>query len=727
MMVAGVEEAEGQQTYRLPKSAINNTQRVLDWREEHGDEVNGMTEVGWRRARQLASGEPVGLETVKKMAQFNRHRDNAEVAPEYESEPWRDAGYVAWLGWGGTTGIDWARKISSANQEADTEDDMSLDELARQAIETARACVNGSAMLAAVAEAKGVSPQQAANKLLDELERELGEAEWSTKFVNDLPDSSFALVLPGGEKDEGGKTTPRSLRKLPYKDASGKVDLPHLRNALARVSQVDAPEDVIRKAEAKLKAVAKEHLETYQEEADADAVPTYSTRELAVSGDLYDTAQRITDAFIAAYAPETEWREGQQPRYVVRSVFAGHPELADSVVIDDREEAVKFVVAYFYGDDGIEFAPMEGWRRVELHYRFVDGEMEATGEAEAVREATEDDTASLSEAEAAAIETGRRAPVVVDFQMIRPGPGNARDKHYYPAGVLRRDAHVFNGVDVFATDHKETDRSERTKVGKVLRVPTRFTEDGAPVAQVLIYDPAQAEKARNRNDADALDTLECSIFGTGRAKESDVGGVTYKVVEAITAGRYLELVSKAGAGGKALSLAESNSGGGDVKKQERPSPVEEVEEVEIEEAEDGSEAGTEQEPTEAPAEEPENEEPEGGEEGEDEAPAEECALGEADVSRLLEGVRLPDKVKELLARGEYADEAALIAEVDAVRETFIASTGAGRPTGTGDNSPSPQKSRAELMREREAAQSAVNAKFLRTRNRPRTEEDLSND
>src|SRR5215471_15016104 len=62
-------------------------------------------------------------------------------------------------------------------------------------------------------------------------------AEWSTAFVNDLPDSSFLYVAPGGKKDADGKTTPRSLRFFPYKDSSGSVDLPHLRNALARIPQ----------------------------------------------------------------------------------------------------------------------------------------------------------------------------------------------------------------------------------------------------------------------------------------------------------------------------------------------------------------------------------------------------------------------------------------------------------------------------------------------------------
>jgi HK97 family phage prohead protease len=64
-------------------------------------------------------------------------------------------------------------------------------------------------------------------------------ATWSTAFMNDLPDSSFLYVEEGGSKDSDGKTVPRSLRHFPYKDADGNVDLPHLRNALARIPQSD--------------------------------------------------------------------------------------------------------------------------------------------------------------------------------------------------------------------------------------------------------------------------------------------------------------------------------------------------------------------------------------------------------------------------------------------------------------------------------------------------------
>lgn len=82
-------------------------------------------------------------------------------------------------------------------------------------------------------------------------------AVWSTAFINDLPDSAFAFIEPGGKKDDDGKTTPRSLRHLPYKDADGKVDAAHVRNALARLPQTQIPEDAKDAARRKLVAAAK--------------------------------------------------------------------------------------------------------------------------------------------------------------------------------------------------------------------------------------------------------------------------------------------------------------------------------------------------------------------------------------------------------------------------------------------------------------------------------------
>lgn len=72
----------------------------------------------------------------------------------------------------------------------------------------------------------------------DDGEDDVEKAVWTGAYINDLPDSSFLYIESGGKKDSDGKTEPRSLRHLPYKDSSGKVDLPHLRNAIARAAQV---------------------------------------------------------------------------------------------------------------------------------------------------------------------------------------------------------------------------------------------------------------------------------------------------------------------------------------------------------------------------------------------------------------------------------------------------------------------------------------------------------
>jgi DNA-binding transcriptional MerR regulator len=84
------------------------------------------------------------------------------------------------------------------------------------------------------------------------------EAEWDTAYINDLPDNAFAYIEPGGEKDETGRTTPRSLRHLPYKNANGEIDLPHLRNALARLPQTQISAEAKAEAKKKLCAAAKE-------------------------------------------------------------------------------------------------------------------------------------------------------------------------------------------------------------------------------------------------------------------------------------------------------------------------------------------------------------------------------------------------------------------------------------------------------------------------------------
>jgi len=90
------------------------------------------------------------------------------------------------------------------------------------------------------------------------VEEPIKEAEWTTAYINSLPNSSFAYV----ESCYGKSTDNKNARHLPYKDADGSVDLPHLRNALARVNQIQLVcggdrNAAISSARSKLEAAAK--------------------------------------------------------------------------------------------------------------------------------------------------------------------------------------------------------------------------------------------------------------------------------------------------------------------------------------------------------------------------------------------------------------------------------------------------------------------------------------
>ena len=102
-----------------PQGASNNARRMLDWREKYGrDVVKGGTEVGWKRANQIASRSNLSLDVVKRVHSFlSRHKENATIAEEYKNEPWKDRGYVAYNLWGGAAMVNWAKKISEQGNE----------------------------------------------------------------------------------------------------------------------------------------------------------------------------------------------------------------------------------------------------------------------------------------------------------------------------------------------------------------------------------------------------------------------------------------------------------------------------------------------------------------------------------------------------------------------------------------------------------------------------------
>ena len=110
-----------------PKAAQENAQKALRWREEHGGEIDAGTRVGWVRANQLSKGQELSPDIVRRMAQFNRHRSNSEIANQYEGEPWRDNGFLAWQLWGGDEGVDWAiRKTDQMDRRDNQQNELTL-------------------------------------------------------------------------------------------------------------------------------------------------------------------------------------------------------------------------------------------------------------------------------------------------------------------------------------------------------------------------------------------------------------------------------------------------------------------------------------------------------------------------------------------------------------------------------------------------------------------------
>lgn len=113
---------------------------------------------------------------------------------------------------------------------------------------------------------------------------------WTSAYVNDLPDSAFAYIEPGGTKEDG-KTTPRSLRHFPHHDAAGKLDLPHLRNALSRAPQSEFGAKAMPHLRAHAKAAG-----VGQDSADSDGVErrTFELEELRVDTSNEDAGPSIT-------------------------------------------------------------------------------------------------------------------------------------------------------------------------------------------------------------------------------------------------------------------------------------------------------------------------------------------------------------------------------------------------------------------------------------------------
>lgn len=67
-----------------------------------------------------------------------------------------------------------------------------------------------------------------------------GKAQWTRKYINELPDDAFLFIEKGAKKDGDGKSE-RAKRHFPVRDVTGKVDAAHATDAIGRIPQSTAP------------------------------------------------------------------------------------------------------------------------------------------------------------------------------------------------------------------------------------------------------------------------------------------------------------------------------------------------------------------------------------------------------------------------------------------------------------------------------------------------------
>ena len=88
-----------------PDGVKNNAKNVLEWVDRNGWGSCG-TPVGKQRANQLAKGEPISLDTIKRMYSYlSRHEKDLQSSTTYGD----GCGKLMYDSWGGKSGLSWSR------------------------------------------------------------------------------------------------------------------------------------------------------------------------------------------------------------------------------------------------------------------------------------------------------------------------------------------------------------------------------------------------------------------------------------------------------------------------------------------------------------------------------------------------------------------------------------------------------------------------------------------
>ena len=103
-------------SFKPPAGATANAKRGLELRREFN---RGGTAVGVARARSLANGQGLPLETIRRMVSYFARHEVDKKGKDWGNASNPSAGYIAWLLWGGDAGKTWADSISEREKKKD--------------------------------------------------------------------------------------------------------------------------------------------------------------------------------------------------------------------------------------------------------------------------------------------------------------------------------------------------------------------------------------------------------------------------------------------------------------------------------------------------------------------------------------------------------------------------------------------------------------------------------
>jgi len=113
-----------------PDGVKSNARNVLDWVDENGWGSCG-TDVGKQRANQLAKGEAISLETIKRMYSYlSRHEGDLEASKSYSD----GCGKLMYDAWGGKAALGWSRNKLRELGELGEGSEMEIEDVLMAAI-----------------------------------------------------------------------------------------------------------------------------------------------------------------------------------------------------------------------------------------------------------------------------------------------------------------------------------------------------------------------------------------------------------------------------------------------------------------------------------------------------------------------------------------------------------------------------------------------------------------